>query len=113
MESSPVGFFCRSVVGRLVVLAACFLFSPAVSNLIADELSYDKQVRPLLKKYCFECHSQESKHGNLSLDQFSSTEDAVSDRKLWWKVLKNLRSGVMPPAGEDRPSPDEIEKVAH
>ncbi len=113
MELSRIGFFLRRVVvNRLVVLAACLMFSPTDSSLIADEPVYDKTIRPLLAKYCFECHRQESKHGNLSLDQFASTDDAVSDRKLWWKVLKNLRSGVMPPVGEDRPSPDEIETIA-
>ena len=113
MELSRIGFFRRSVVvNRLVVLTACLLISQTVSNLFADEPAYDQTVRPLLTKYCFECHSQESKQGNLSLDQFASTNDAVHDRKLWWKVLKNLRSGVMPPAGEIRPSPDEIESIA-
>ena len=26
----------------------------------------------------------------------------LKNRELWWKVLKNLRAGVMPPAGEKR-----------
>ena len=113
MEFSRVGVFRRIVViKRLVILTACLLFSSSASNLIANESPFDKQVRPLLAKYCFECHGQESKQGNLSLDQFGSTSDAVSDRKLWWKVLKNLRSGVMPPAGEDRPSPEDVETIA-
>ena len=28
-------------------------------------------------------------------------------RDLWWKVLKNVRAGIMPPAGKPRPSADE------
>ena len=27
-----------------------------------------------------------------------------ADRELWWAVLKNVRAGIMPPAGKPRPS---------
>ena len=105
------GIFRRVVVTKMLPVA-CFLLVPSLTILNAEESQYDNQVRPLLVKYCFECHNQESKQENLSLDQFTSTNDVVKDRALWWKVLKNLRSGVMPPAGEDRPGSGDIETIA-
>ncbi len=32
---------------------------------------------------------------------------ASGDRTLWWAVLKNVRSGIMPPAGKPQPSVEE------
>ena len=108
----PLAGIFRRIVAAKILPVACLLLVPSQAILDAAESQYDKQVRPLLVKYCFECHNQESKQGNLSLDQFTSTNDVVKDRTLWWKVLKNLRSGVMPPAGEDRPGSDDVETIA-
>jgi hypothetical protein len=36
----------------------------------------------------------------------------VKRRDLWWAVLKNVRAGIMPPAGKPRPAPKEIELLA-
>jgi hypothetical protein len=35
----------------------------------------------------------------------------LANRELWWAVLKNVRSGVMPPAGEARPDAAEQQKL--
>ena len=62
---------------------------------------------------CYGCHNATKRHeGNLALDQFATTGEAFKNRELWWKVLKNLRSGVMPPAGERRPTAAELETIA-
>jgi hypothetical protein len=51
------------------------------------------------------------KEGNRTLDEFASDEAMLGNTDLWWAVLKNLRSGVMPPAGEEKPTPEERKKV--
>ncbi len=78
----------------------------------AEQLLFEQRVRPLLKSYCYDCHGGGAKEGNLALDQFVTAEKALESREVWWKVLKNLRSGVMPPAGEKQPSQDELESIA-
>src|SRR5204863_3502731 len=37
----------------------------------------------------------------------------IGDVQLWSKVLKNVRSRVMPPAGSDRPNAAEVETLAN
>jgi mono/diheme cytochrome c family protein len=73
---------------------------------------YRQQVLPLLKSYCYGCHGDGAKEGNLTLDQFAADGDVLQNRELWWKVLKNVRAGLMPPAGEDRPQPEEMKRLA-
>lgn len=78
-----------------------------------DAASFEQHVRPLLKTYCFECHSEGLKEGNLALDQVSAAGDDPKQRDIWWKVLKNLRAGVMPPVGHARPTTQEQETIAN
>ena len=39
-------------------------------------------------------------------------EALVGNPELWWSVLKNVRAGIMPPAGKPRPSEKEVELLA-
>lgn len=73
---------------------------------------YHKQIAPLLKTYCFDCHGGGQREGSLSLDSFPDDAARLADAALWWKVLKNVRAGVMPPPGEPRPSVAETTSLA-
>ncbi|MEZ6039158.1 MAG: DUF1592 domain-containing protein [Planctomycetaceae bacterium] len=78
----------------------------SASPVIADD--YQAQIRPLLQKYCFECHGNDAAEGNLSLEEFSSDSEAASQPEAWWNVLRNVRAQVMPPVGSEKPTTDEI-----
>jgi hypothetical protein len=81
----------------------------------ADDASpaarYHADVQPILETYCYGCHGFGTKEGGRSFDEFASDEAMLADRALWWAVLKNVRSGVMPPAGEARPDEAEQKKL--
>ncbi|HEX4144751.1 MAG TPA: DUF1592 domain-containing protein [Pirellulales bacterium] len=68
---------------------------------------FTEQVRPLLKKYCFECHSTAKHKGDLDLERFEAAKDAHHDAEVWRAVLEMLESGQMPP--EDSPQPTAAE----
>jgi hypothetical protein len=58
--------------------------------------------RALLNRYCVSCHSQTMKTAGLALDTLDIT--APRERaEVWEKVVRKLRSGLMPPAGRARP----------
>jgi hypothetical protein len=46
--------------------------------------------------------------GGVVLDSFESDDAIGHDRALWWKVLKNVRAGLMPPPKRDRLSAEEL-----
>src|SRR5262249_15973221 len=60
--------------------------------------------RALLDQYCVGCHNQKAKIGGLSLDTLEVGRVAESPA-VWEKVVRKLRSGLMPPAGRPRPDP--------
>src|SRR5689334_14275358 len=61
------------------------------------EISYEKQVTPLLTKYCYGCHGNGKSKGDLALDAYKTAAEAANDSKTWEKVLNNLHTHVMPP----------------
>jgi len=77
---------------------------------VEKEVSYES-IRPLLKNYCFGCHNEAKKKGDLSLEHLAGESDAVKNQKVWEKVLKNIQSGEMPPDNKPQPSLEEKEKV--
>ena len=98
---------------RLMRLAAACLVAvcaaiPRVSA--AGDLAsprYSEDVQPILEQYCYGCHGLGTKKGGVGLDEFPDANAALSVPKLWHAVLKNLRSGIMPPAGKPQPSAEE------
>ena len=68
------------------------------------EAQFRQEIQPLLNKYCYACHAGGAKSGNVAFDDIKSYAALKQNRKLFQKVLKNLRSGLMPPAGMEQPS---------
>ncbi len=100
-------------IWAVLTFLAVALFSNAIT--LADGITeradrFRKEIQPLLTTYCFTCHADGVKKGNVSFDEFK-TDEALLAPLLWQKALKNLRAGVMPPAGNDRPTADEMRKI--
>jgi hypothetical protein len=70
-------------------------------------------IQPILKNYCFDCHGDGESKGKVAFDQFKSDQAALDNRELWWKALKNLRAGLMPPAKKPRPTSQEQDQITH
>ena len=73
--------------------------------------AFRQSVLPLLNKYCFACHGDGEATAQVAFDQFPSDEQLVGSRALWWKALKQLRAGFMPPQSEAQPSNEEMLRI--
>src|ERR1051325_10992223 len=129
--SSPLppqkkGLAIRLMVSILVLgVAAAFYFSrsaspqpagPSAPDNSAPQLAskqtdsqknlgietFHKNIQPILKTYCYGCHGDGARNGNVAFDQLR-TDSEIVNPELWLKVLKNVRAGIMPPQGETRP----------
>jgi mono/diheme cytochrome c family protein len=65
---------------------------------------FEKEVRPILVRYCFDCHGDGADKGGVRLDAFVSAQAMRKEHGLWLDVLKNVRAGMMPPARKPQPS---------
>ena len=68
-------------------------------------------VRRLLDTYCVSCHSDRVKTGGLSL-QGRALTSLGEDAAIWEMVLRKVRVGLMPPAGQPRPEITEQHRFA-
>ncbi len=74
--------------------------------------SYSKNVRPLLEKYCYSCHGNGKKKADLALDAYKDEAALLGDRRMWEKVLHNVRTREMPPENKPQPTPAERDLIA-
>src|SRR5262245_25504748 len=62
------------------------------------------EYHALVSQYCVTCHSETLKTGGLTLEKMDFN-DVGAGAEIWEKVVRKLRSGMMPPQG--RPKPDD------
>jgi cytochrome c551/c552 len=98
--------FSRSVallVGVLVVVIARVSVEtqgqPAAALRPASTASAEATF---LNQYCVTCHNQRLKTASLELDQLDVSK-VGGDAETWEKVVKKIRTGMMPPSGAKRP----------
>ena len=70
----------------------------------ADTPNYSRDIHPILKEFCFDCHGEGMDKGKISLDTFRSDQERLADKELWLKAIKNVRAGLMPPEKKPRPN---------
>src|SRR5579871_4407163 len=58
---------------------------------------YSDEVRPLLQKYCLDCHSTKARKGSLDLERFATAAEVRKDLKPWQMLLEQVEAGEMPP----------------
>jgi mono/diheme cytochrome c family protein len=68
-------------------------------------------VEPILADHCYGCHGGGIKKGSVTLDDFPTDESILAKKELWSSVLKNVRGGLMPPAGKPRLSGEEMKTL--
>lgn len=95
----------------IAILLTGIAFLPAAANESTALERYRKTAQPILEKHCYGCHGYGSSEGNRTLDEFASDDAMLADTKLWWAVLKNVRSKMMPPAEEEQPTDAEREQL--
>ncbi len=72
--------------------------------------------KAVIDRYCVTCHNQRTRAGNLALDTLDvsaigrdanpGAPAARSERggvEMWEKVVRKVRTGMMPPSGAPRP----------
>jgi hypothetical protein len=65
----------------------------------------------VVQQYCTGCHSERGKAGGLSLASFDITQ-AVDHAPVSEKVIRKIRSGMMPPPGARRPADTALAALA-
>ena len=70
------------------------------------------QQRQFLDRYCLSCHNEKVKSGGLRLDA-AALPQVDAGAEFWEKVVRKVRTGVMPPPGMPQPSATERSALLH
>ena len=97
---------------RTFYFLLCLLPLALFAEINPGAAEFRKEVRPLLEKYCFDCHGDGEKKGEVAFDEFNPDRPPAESRPLWWRALKNVRAGLMPPAKKAQPTPEERARLA-
>lgn len=63
----------------------------------SNEVSYAKDIAPLMTNYCLTCHSDEAPLANLSLTTYETVRDIAKTGKLITRMTSEI--SPMPPSG--------------
>jgi mono/diheme cytochrome c family protein len=83
--------------------------SPIKPGAASSGLSVDGQNQ-LVKQYCSGCHSDRGKAGGLTLASFDAAKIGEHG-EVAEKIIRKLRTGMMPPPNARRPEPDVIKAL--
>jgi uncharacterized protein DUF1592/uncharacterized protein DUF1588/uncharacterized protein DUF1587/uncharacterized protein DUF1595/uncharacterized protein DUF1585/cytochrome c len=89
---------------RFTVLLSCALVLIFSSTAHSADSKFEKEIRPLLKKYCVSCHNGEKKKGDLDLACFEKEADVSKGEDVWAEVAARVLAHEMPPEGRKQPS---------
>ena len=73
---------------------------------------FEESIQPILIDYCYRCHGDGNKKGNIALDSFAPGGAIWSTRSFGGQCSRMCRAGIMPPAGKPRPSDKEVGLLA-
>ena len=95
----------------LTLFAMVALFVPARAVGAPAAAHFRSAIEPMLGEYCYDCHAEGTKKGEVAFDEFKSDEALLGDRDLWLRVLKNVRAGLMPPKKKPQPTAEERRRL--
>ena len=101
MNNRPFNLFASLVV--LVMFGTLSIAQTKEEDSSID--SSASTLPPLLKQYCFECHSGDEANGDVSLDSLAVAGPNLN-AESWSSVLDVINSGDMPPEDEPQLSND-------
>lgn len=79
------------------------------------EDAFARDIRPLLQKYCFGCHDDDTQKGGVNLQPYATERDVHRDPKRWETVTRLISDREMPPPNrkpKDLPAPAERDRMA-
>lgn len=116
-----IDFICRCGRDALVVLGGqlalrwCLLVvlgaALAAGESPSATVAYEKDLKPLLATYCFECHGDKKQKGELNLATITNAEAARNANKIWRGVFDRVRIREMPPEKSPQPTAEELQRL--
>jgi len=98
-------------ISILAIIISLWIF-PATPLLAGFQEGYD-EIKPILEKYCSDCHNSKKHKGGLNFEEYKVEKDILIHLQKWFSVIDQVETGVMPPENKKlRPNEGEVIKLA-
>jgi hypothetical protein len=71
---------------------------------VDEDATFSRDIKPLLRKLCADCHGAKQPKGHLQIDRLSQNLAAGDDAESWHDVLDRVNVGEMPPPKSQQPT---------
>ena len=102
-----IPFFSKPMTG-LVLLLVVFASGQGREVIKSDLDGFRQNVKPLLQKYCVDCHGPDKQKGDMRLDTIDPDVVGGTSFDQWEDVREAFNSGEMPP--KEKPQPTDAER---
>ena len=75
-------------------------FSADEKPKLSPQEVYQKEIQPILKKHCYDCHDADVAKADLNLAYFEDLEKIHGAQETWQTVLERVYAFEMPPPGK-------------
>lgn len=87
----------QPVTVSIIFTTGGLVWGENIPSISAAGESLDKAILPVLEQRCMDCHDDEMKKGDVSLETLRQPGLNRHNVRLWDKVREQVRSGTMPP----------------
>ncbi len=101
----------RALCGLAFGALAAFCLAAGPESFDTLSKQYETQTRPLVTRFCLECHSTDEQQGELDLDRFATLADVRRAPRVWQKVAEMLDNGEMPPKKAAQPTDEQRKQL--
>ncbi|NQZ58110.1 MAG: DUF1587 domain-containing protein, partial [Lentisphaeraceae bacterium] len=94
---------------KLFILSMTFFLPPALeaeNTPQGSQYNFDKDIKPLLQRYCYNCQDDDTQKGEVQLDSLDPDIIKGQDGEHWHAALDAINSGDMPPAKKKKQPTD-------
>ncbi len=95
---------------RTIAVCLAILLGVSVRARGADGPAFEKVARPVLEKFCVNCHGERKPKAGVSVAKFKDAASLAKDTDLAQLVADSIADGTMPP--KDKPAPSETDRQA-
>ncbi len=95
-----------------MLLLASVVFPGLPSPRASVNGKLERGVRPLVKQYCFPCHSTEKHKGDIDLEKFSTLSAVLNHPEPWERVYEEVSMDEMPPKEKPQPASADRARLA-
>jgi hypothetical protein len=85
--------------------------SPGGPDKALPKSALPTEPKTVIDRYCITCHNQRTRTGGLALDSLDVAA-AGREPQTWEKVVRKIRTGMMPPSGAARPDRATLDTAA-